>query len=113
MRKALAVLGIAMLAAGCTFTTRAADFSGLTDFEGEQVAHQSTTNVAVHLLMKDPLWGDASLENTVAEFTAAAKGAGASQTRIVQSSTCCYWWVLPPISFVVHPVVGNVAGDTR
>ncbi len=32
---------------------------------------------------------------------------------IVQSSTCCYWWILPPISFVVQPVVGNVAGDTR
>jgi hypothetical protein len=29
----------------------------------------------------------------------------------VQSEVYTYWWILPPISFFIQPVVSNAAGD--
>jgi hypothetical protein len=115
MRGLCAVLlaAVALMVAGCTMTSRATEFNGLTDFGGDKVTHLNTTNVAVHLLFKDPIWGDASLEQTVDDLTSEAKASGATKVRIVQSDRCTYWWVLPPISFVIHPVVGNAAADVR
>jgi hypothetical protein len=67
--------------------------------------------MAIHLLMKKPLAGDASLEKTVADFTAAAKSEGATKVNIVQSSCNKLWYIFFPISLVVTPVLSNVAGD--
>ena len=107
------LLGAFVLAAGCSMTNKATEFNGVTDLEGDEVVHQSTKNVAIHLLFKKPLVYDASLQKTVDDFTQVAKENGASRVRIVQSQKSTYWWVLPPFSFVVHPVVTNVAGDVK
>ena len=114
--KKLSVLGLALVclvASGCTMTSRATNYNGVKDFDGNKVTHVNTTNVAVHLLFKDPIWGNATLQQTMSDFTKEAKAGGASQVRVVQSDTTTYWWILPPISFIIHPVVGNVAGDSR
>jgi len=110
MKKALALVLILALFSGCSTTTVAKDFSGLSTPSGKAV-HVSTSNIALNLLMNKPLSGDASLEKTVADFTAAAKQEGASKVRIVQSSSSKLWYVFFPISLVVTPVVSNVAGD--
>jgi hypothetical protein len=115
MKRILAVVlvGALIFASGCTLTSTADQFNGLTDMQGEKVMHQNTTNIALHLLFREPLVHDASLQATVDDFTSEAKANGASHVRIVQSSKCTYWWILPPISFIVHPVVANVAGDAK
>ncbi len=112
MRVPIVVLAVMLLtvAAGCSMTTEAKDFNGLTTPAGN-ATHMSTTNIAVHLLFTKPVMGDATLPTTVSDYTAAAKAAGGAHTRIVQSNVTTYWWIFPPISFVIHPVVSNVAGD--
>lgn len=114
MRKSvsLIVIGFCFLFVGCTMTNRGTDFNGMTNMDGEDVVHQSTKNVALHLLFTRPLVNDASLQKTVADFTAAATEYGSSEVRIVQSTKSTYWYVLPPFSFIVQPVVTHVAGDT-
>jgi len=102
---------VAMTLVGCSSTTVCKNFSGLSTTNGDPVAHLNTTNIALHLLMKKPLKGDATLEKTVEDFTAAAKGEGASKVRIVQSSQNKLWWVLFPFTIVITPVISNVAGD--
>ena len=96
---------------GCTMTSAARDYSGLQIPEGAPKAHVNTTNVAVHFLFSKPIWGDATLPTVVKDCTTAAKGEGATKIRLVQSNVSTYWWILPPISFVVQPVVANAAGD--
>ena len=106
-----ALLAVAVgLASGCTMTTEAKQFNGLTTPDGN-ASHVSTTNIAVHLLFTKPLVYDASLSKTVDDHTKAVKETGVSKLRIVQSNVTTYWWILPPISFVIHPVVSNVASD--
>ncbi|MFW6106979.1 MAG: hypothetical protein ACOC8H_02355 [bacterium] len=107
----LVVVAALCCATGCTTTTAARDYSGLSIPEGAPKAHINTTNVAIHVLFSSPLVGDATLPTAVKDCTAAAKSEGATGIRLVQSDVTTYWWVLPPISFFIHPVVANAAGD--
>ena len=102
--------GVICLMAGCSMTSKATDFSGLSTPYGP-ATHVNTTNVAINLLFTKPIVGDASLQKTVADCTTEAKATGATKMRLVQSDSSTYWWILPPISFVVQPVVTTVAGD--
>ncbi len=109
----VALILCAMLAlTGCSSTGAAKDFSGLSTPDGSPLAHLSTTNIALHgMFGKTPLSGNATLEKTVADFTAEAKSLGASKVRIVQSSKVALWFIMPPISFFLTPVITNVAGE--
>ena len=110
MKKALALLMVLALFSGCSTTTVAKDFNGLDTPAGKAV-HVSASNIALHLLMSKPLAGDATLQKTVADFTSQAQKEGASKVRIVQSKCTKLWYLLPPITLVITPVLSNVAGD--
>lgn len=96
---------------GCSSTTIAKDWNGVGSPDGQVLGHVSTSNIAIHLLGKKPLSGDATLETTVSDFTLAAKGLNASKVRIVQSNQFKWWFILPPFSIFITPVTSNVAGE--
>ncbi|MEP6959806.1 MAG: hypothetical protein ABI980_13840 [Nitrospirota bacterium] len=98
-------------AAGCSISDRATDFSGLKGMDGDKLTHINTRNYAVHLFVSQPLIGDATLQNTVKDFTKDAKATGATKVRIVQSSETYLWWIFPPFSLILTPVTTDVAGD--
>ncbi|MFH0793984.1 MAG: hypothetical protein V2A74_08130 [bacterium] len=102
---------LVMLCAACSVTRKATDFNGLSTPDGKPIAHLYTSNLAIHLLAIQPVVGNASLKATVADFTRAAKKENATKVRIVQSSVFPWWFIFPPISFVLTPVSSNVAGD--
>lgn len=105
-------LAVAFAATGCSSTKTSSSWNGLGTPDGTPVAHVSTSNMALHFLFgRDPIVGNASLDQTVNDYTAAVKATGASKTRIVQSSSRAWWFVFPPFSFFVTPVTSNVAGD--
>lgn len=105
------MLAVVVAFSGCSSTKVAKDFNGLSTPDG-QAMHLNTSNMAVHLMLgKKPVWGNASLEKTVSDFTAAAKANGASKVRIVQSSARSWWFIFFPFTLLVTPVTSNVAGD--
>ncbi len=106
------LLAFGMALSGCSTTKVAKDWNGVSSPDGKPLAHVSTSNMAIHLLLgKNPAWGNASLEQTVSDFTAAAKAQGASKVRIVQSNSTSWWFIFFPFSLLVTPVTSNVAGD--
>jgi len=107
----LALVAATCFATGCTMTSAARDYSGLSIPEGMPKAHVNTTNVAIHLLFSTPVLGNATLPAVVKDCTAAAKSEGATRIRLVQSSATTYWWILLPFSLLIQPVVANAAGD--
>jgi len=111
--KSLAMILCTMMAVtGCSSTKSATQWNGLPTTDGTPTAHLSTSNLALHLLVgKKPLVGDASLDKTLSDFTAAAKATGASKVNVVQSSSRAWWFVFFPFSLLVTPVTSNVAGD--
>ena len=102
------VMGVA---AGCSISSRATDFSGLKGMDGDKLTHINTRNYAVHLFVTTPLWGDATLQNTVKSFTEEAKKTGATKVRIVQSNEFTLWYLLPPLTLIFTPVTVDVSGD--
>lgn len=101
---------------GCASHTHASKFNGVAGIRGEPVEYQQTNTWAIHALWIYPLIGDASIENTVNEFSLEAKKHGATRINIEETSSFTYWFIFPPFSFVVHPVNttigGNVEGTT-
>lgn len=96
---------------GCSMSSKATNFNGLDVASSKPVAHINTTNWALNLVLVKPIVGDASLQQTVADFTQEAKQAGATKVQIVQSDEWKLWWIFPPFSLIITPVRGNVAGD--
>jgi hypothetical protein len=102
------VMGVA---AGCSISSRATDFNGLKGITGDKITHIHTRNWAVNLFIAKPLWGDATLHNTVKDLTKEAKATGATKFSISDSSEKVFWWALPPFTFILTPVVTSVSGD--
>lgn len=106
------MLALGLACSGCSTTKTATDWNGLASPDGKPLGHVSASNMAIHLLVgKNPVWGNASLDQTVSDFTAAAKAQGATKVRIVQSNSTSWWFVFFPFSLLVTPVTSNVAGD--
>lgn len=103
----------AICAGGCSFkdTAKNENFNGMKDLHGNAVTHMNYSRLGLNLLFSRPWIHDPTLDATVAELTADAKAAGNSKLQIVQSDATTYWWVFPPISFIVTPALSNVAAD--
>ena len=109
---AMAMLVLVMgVAAGCSISDIAADPRGVKGVDGDHLTHINTRNYAINLFMVKPIWGDATLSNTVQSFADEAKKAGATKIRIVQSNESVMWYLPPVLGWIITPVATNVAGD--
>ncbi len=114
MIRSLTLLLAALLCTGCVFNTRCENLNGLTNNDGEAIVYQETSIVALHTIFG--VWsviGDASLENTVDEFTRQAKESGDTNVQITQSGGMNFWWLVPGVTWFITPVTSYVSGDVR
>ena len=95
----------------CATHSQVENFHGVTGIRGEPIEYQTTTSYALHGLFVFPLLGDGGKTSTVESFMEEAGDRGATRARITQTSSFTYWFILPPISFFIHPVVTSVEGD--
>ncbi len=110
-----AVLAAALCALpGCAATKLYDVHEDMANQDGEPIDFQVTRIAAIHFMFDImPLFGDASLDETMKEFQRAARERGAVGIRIAEVETTMFWWVLPPISFFLPPVTTTVSGDIR
>jgi hypothetical protein len=115
MTRTFSLLLVLALCTGCVSTSVGTNLNGMLDNDNAEFAHQETSVVALHWVFGagGPLWEDASFENTVDEFSAAASADGRTQARISSSETSNWWWVFPPFSFIITPITSRVAGDVK
>ncbi|QDV06804.1 hypothetical protein Poly30_23190 [Planctomycetes bacterium Poly30] len=109
------LLGILAVAAplftSCVTHSVATEFHGVAGIRGVPVEYQTTTSWALHGLFIFPLLGDARKASVIDAFTEEAAAKGGARTRISQTSSFTYWFILPPLSFFIHPVTSTVEGD--
>ncbi|MFT5735107.1 MAG: hypothetical protein ACI80K_002384 [Paracoccaceae bacterium] len=112
-RPLTAMVGAAALALlpSCVSHSVATEFHGVAGIRGVPVEYQTTTAWALHGLFIFPLIGDARKATVIDAFTEEAAAQGASRQRITQTSSFTYWFILPPISFFIHPVTSTIEGD--
>lgn len=111
LARALLAVTAALPFLGCVTHTHCSDLSGVPGLRGEPVEYQTTTSYALHGLFLFPLLGDGTLESTMGEFTKEASGHGGKRVDIAETSKLTLWFILPPISFFVHPVITEVGGS--
>ena len=113
MRHITSVMLMLVLAVGtgCSISSVASDPRGVKGTDGDHLTHINTRNYAVHLFMTKPIWGDATLSQTVQSFADEAKKHGANKIRIVQSNESVMWYLPPILGWIITPVATNVAGD--
>src|SRR5262245_58263716 len=109
---ALVAAGPAALC-GCTFISKSAEYNGLPGQQGRPVAYYTATTVGVNLLFIIPLIGDTSTTATLRDLTKKIKEDGGSNVRVVQSSGTVFWYLLIPITIIIHPTIGSVSADAE
>ena len=107
----LALSPVLWLLPSCVLHEHSSEHSGIPGVRGEPIEYQVTTTVGLQGLFLFDLWGDASVEASVKEFSAEASARGATRADIQRVNTTVLWYVLPPISFLIHPVVTDVQGS--
>jgi len=106
-------LSALLVSTGCVTHSHAESFSGVNGLRGEPIEYQTTTSYALHGLFVFPMLGSAKKTATLEAFTAEAAERGGTRFRVTQTSSFTYWFILPPISFFIHPVVTTVEGDVE
>ena len=112
-RLLIAVLGLTFLTACATSHTHSIAYNGVPGIRGETVEFQSTTRYALHFLFIFGIFGDAGQSPTVEAFTEEASSRGAKRIQITQYESDTYWYIFPPLSFLIHPVATTVYGEVE
>ena len=47
------------------------------------------------------------------DFSAEAANRGATRLHITETSNTTWWFILPPLSFFIHPVSSSVSGHVE
>lgn len=110
--RVLTVLAVAALFLGaCSTTSVASKFNGGVTPQGRPKAYLNTTNYALHVLFGyRPVLGDASVEGSVDEFTKEARQRGSATTEITNMRATNLWWVFPPFTFILTPMISDTYG---
>ena len=100
-----------LAASGCTLHSHYTEFHELPGPLGERLEYQRTTTYSLCLFYLVPILGDPDIERTVGKFTAEAKARDGKFIDIQDTNRTTLWFVLPPITFIVHPVITEVQGQ--
>lgn len=104
---------LVVLGGSCAVNTKAKKWSGLVGPDGEPVHLNSTTKVGFNAMVFFPFLGDIDLEGLVEDTTSEVRQQGGDYVRVVESRTDNYWYALPPVTWVVTPVVRSVTVEYR
>ena len=111
----LCLLLCAMPFLGCSCAMHGAvtQWNGLVGAAGDPVYLNTTTKVGFNLLVVLPFLGNTDLGAMVGEATKNIRKQGGDYVRVVQASTENYWYGLPPLTWVVTPMVSSLVVEYR
>ena len=111
MKRLLPIAFLCMSLAGCAFHSTADRWNGRVGPNGEPVYLKSTTSVGLNLLVILKLFGSTDTVGMIDELTAEIGEEGGDRVRVIQSTSENYWYGFPPLTWILTPVVTNVAAE--
>ena len=97
--------------AACSTTTVGTKFNGIATSDGSPRVFQNTTNYAIHLGMGYyPVLGNGTVEGSINSFTDEARKNGGTKADITNMSANNFWYIFPPFTFLITPVVTDTYG---
>lgn len=104
-----ASLALLLLSTACSFHSTATHWNGLRDADGKPVFVKQTTNIGFNFLVIIPLLGNTSIDAMLNETTAEIAKKGGDRVRVIQSGAENYWYGWSPFTWVITPIVTDVA----
>ncbi len=98
-----------LIAPGCVFHSSARSWNERKDPAGNPVYYVSTTKVGLNLLVLIPFLGDLAIDGLVNDVTSYIEEKGGNGIRVVQAGSENYWYGWSPLTWILSPVVANVA----
>ncbi len=109
IRRALLASALPPLLAGCAFHSTATHWNGRVGADGRPIHVKSTTNVGLNVFVLLPLLGNTTVDAMLDETSAAIAEAGSDRLRVIQTASENYWYGLPPLTWLLTPVVTDVS----
>jgi hypothetical protein len=107
----LSSLTLCILLGGCTLPSTANHWNSRVGPDGESIYVKSHTNVGFNLFVGIPLFGSTTLPAEIDLLTHEIADEGGDKVRMIESSTENYWYGLPPLSWILTPVITTVTAD--
>ena len=112
VRRALVALALA-LCGGCARHTTATQWNGHVGPDGEPVFVLTSTYIGLHLGIVLPMVCDTTVDAMVDESTAWIRAHEGSHLRVLETEVDNYWYGVPPLSWLVTPVMTSISIEYR
>jgi hypothetical protein len=109
LRRAAAAAAMPSLLAGCAFHSTATHWNGRVGADGRPIYVKATTNVGLNVFVLLPLLGNTTIDAMLDETSSEIAESGSDRLRVVQTASENYWYGLPPITWLLTPVVTDVS----
>lgn len=100
---------VAFALAGCSFHSTATHWHGRVGADGQPIHVKVTTNVGFNLLILLPFLGNTTIDTMLDEASRAIAEQDSDRLRVIQTSAENYWYGFPPVTWILTPVITNVA----
>ena len=97
----------------CSFHSTATHWNGRVDTDGQPIFVKTTTNIGLNIAIILPLLGNTTIDTMIDETTAEIAAQNSDNVRVIQSSSENYWYGFPPFTWVLTPVITDVALEYR
>lgn len=98
-----------LLCSGCAFHSTATHWNGRTDPEGRPMFVKTTTNIGINVAIILPLLGNTSIDAMLDETSGEIARKDGNRLRVIQTNTENYWYGFPPFTWILTPVITDVA----
>ena len=106
-------LVMVLMSGSCALHGTADEWNGLVNVDGKKVYLDSTTKVGFNFFVVIPGLGKTNLDGMVKEATKSISEKGGNYLRVVQGSSENYWYGLPPLSWIITPVISTLTVEYR
>ena len=97
------------LLTGCAFHGEATHWNRRVGADGKPIFVHTTTNVGLNVGILLPLLGNVTIDSMLDETSGAIAEKGSDRLRVIQTSSENYWYGFPPFTWILTPVITNVA----
>jgi hypothetical protein len=109
----VAAVAALSFASACSFHSTATHWNGRVDQDGKPVFVKTTTNVGLNIAIAIPLFGNTTIDTMLNETTADIAKLGSDGVRVFQTTSENYWYGFPPFTWILTPVITDVAMEYR
>ncbi len=108
-----AAAALALVATGCSLHSTATRWNGRTGPDGEPVFVRTTTNIGLNVGVILPVLGSTTIDEMIDESTLSIAEHGSDRVRVFQTTAENYWYGVPPLTWILTPVITEVSVEYR